>query len=953
MNPLERVKATLRFERTDRIPVIPEVAAVTARLRGKSVKEYVTSGEVLAECQLTAQETFQYDAVIAFADLCVEAEAIGCELVFPADNYPHVKRPAIQSINELSALSVPNPLKDGRMPELIKAVNILKEKSCGRVPVVAHALGPLTIASRIMDIEKMLYMIVDEPDNFKKLLAFTLEVTLVFIRHLLAAGADCIIMFNPSASPAVLPAKIFKEFELPNLKRIFSFVKEFNPEAITWYSVAGAVQDIIKELEHVNLDIMTIDYLVPLDVAFSLSSSLCFNGNIKPISFVNEKPEEIFSQSTALLQTSLERGRFILGSGCEVPPNARLDTVQALVNASIDAARNFTRYGNGAGATKCVSIFPFQKKVYVQEGIGVIEAAAQADVHILNLCNKAGVCGSCVVQVGKGVSGDYSKKESVVLTPEQKEKNYRFACRIKVTSDMEIYIPRESRIKNEYRVYQKDFVPESIGERYDLNPSISAIKIPLRKKPDDKRPDLEIIRTVIGSHAEFFHRELKRVPDMVRSDKEFFCILDTEKGRALDLSHSPEILGMAVDIGTTTIAIYLHDLETGKIIASGSILNPQFHFGDNIMTRAQRYLCGVTERTELRSSLIKGINTLLLKITQDKGLSYNHLYKMVVVGNSVMHHIFLDMDLQYLVKSPFTPVFSSAYTYINKDKGGGQKLTMNENGLVVCPPLLNGFVGSDTVAGILASGLYQSEEPVLLVDLGTNGEIVLGNKEKILVTSAAAGPAFERFSATAGKLAAAGAMYRVAIDEHFRVTYKTLENSKPSGLCGSAIVDAIASFVRLGIIDRRGRFVSNPRCNSLRDSGYILVPRQDTAAFQPIVITARDIEEVQKAKGGIMAGIAILMREYGITSEGLGKVVLTGGFGMNVNVDNAIRIGLIPEVPVEKVGFISNAAGVGARLYLLYKEAVRDVEAIIGKIRHINVANDAAFNNIFIDAMLF
>ena len=141
MNP-ERVRATLQCERTDRIPVIPEVAAVTARLRGKSVREYVSNGEVLAECQLAAQETFQYDAVIAFADLCVEAEAIGCELVFPSDNYPYVKRPAIQSIDGLNALSVPNPLKDGRMPELIKAVHILKEKSLGRIPVVAHALGP-------------------------------------------------------------------------------------------------------------------------------------------------------------------------------------------------------------------------------------------------------------------------------------------------------------------------------------------------------------------------------------------------------------------------------------------------------------------------------------------------------------------------------------------------------------------------------------------------------------------------------------------------------------------------------------------------------------------------------------------------------------------------------------------------------------------------------------------
>lgn len=946
----------MRYEKTDRIPVIPEVAAVTARVRGKSVRDYVTSGEILAVCQMAAQEFFQHDAVFAFADLCVEAEAIGCKLAFPEDNYPYVKQPVIRSIDDLTKVSVPDPLKDGRMPEIVKAVTILKEKCHHRIPVFAHVLGPLTIASRIMDIEKMLYMIVDEPEYFKRLLSFTREVAVTFVKHLLSAGADGIIMFNPSASPAVLPARIFREFELPNLKQIFSFIKGYNPEAITWYSVAGAVQEIIKDMEQTDLDILTIDYLVPLDVAFKLSSSLCFNGNIKSLSFVNETPDEIFTHATTLLQTSLERGRFILGSGCEIPPNAKLDTISALVRASGDVSRDFKVYGESEETKKCISFFPSQKKVYIQEGADILEAAARADIHIPHLCNKSGVCGSCIVHVGNDSPKEYTKKEAVVLTPEQKEKKYRLACKVKVVSDMEIYIPRESRAKNEYTVYQKDLFRESIddkGKKYHLDSSCRVVGIPLKKKPEDTLPDLEIIQAVIGKEAEFYPRELRRIPELVRGNKELFCVLDNERKKVLDVCHSHEMFGVAVDIGTTTIAMYIHDLETGRLIASGSALNPQFYFGDNIMTRAQRYLCGQADRAELRNCLMKGLNSLLLKITQDKGIDHNRLYKMVVVGNSVMHHIFLDLDLRYLVSSPFTPVVSTPYTYANKDKSAGQKLTMSENGLIVCPPLLNGFVGSDTVVGILASGLYQSERPILYVDLGTNGEIVLGNREKILVTSVAAGPAFERFSSTAGKIAAPGVVYRVDIDEGFRVAYKTFDDGKPSGLCGSAIIDTIAAFLRLGIIDKRGRFVHNPHCNSLRDGKYILIPRQDTAFFQPLVITAHDIEEVQKAKGGLMAGITILMKEYGITPEALGKVILTGGFGMNINIDNAIRIGLIPEIPRDKVAFISNAAGVGARLYLLYKEASEEVREIVGKIRHINVANDGRFNNIFIDAMLF
>jgi len=955
MNSFERVKATIEYERVDRIPVIPEVAGVTAKLCGKSVRDYVTDGAVIAGCQLNAQEHFQYDAVFAFADLCVEPEAIGCTLTYPADNYPHVKQPVMQSISDLDKLSVPDPLERGRMPEIIKAVKILKNACQGKVPVVAHALAPLTIASRIMDIEKFLYAIVDEPNNFKRLLSYTCEVALEFIKHLLEAGADSIIMFNPSASPAILPPKIFREFELPNLAKIYGFIKKQYPEIITWYSVAGATQEIIKDMENINLDVMTIDYLVPLDVAFDLSSSLCFNGNIKSLSFVNESSEDIFTQSTELVHASLERGRFILGAGCEIPPNATPDTITAMVNASHAVSQNYKTYGKNGKGMKCISFSPYQRKVYVKEDIGLIEAAALAGIHIPQLCNKSGVCGSCIVQLEKSAPIPYSKKEDIVLTSEQKEKNYRLACLFRVSSDLDVYVPKESRTDPETMVYTKDvslqFI-DNLANEYVMNPSIQVIPVSLEKK-SDSQPDVEVICAATGKGVNISPIILQKLPNMIRGNKPLFCILDSGKNAVVDISHSRDAFGVALDIGTTTIAIYIHNLETGKLVAYGSSMNPQFYFGDNIITRAQQYMSDESGKHVLRNSLLKGINSLIMKITRNACIDYNHIYKMIVVGNSVMHHMFLGFEIEYLVKSPFVPVLLSRYEYTNMDTYTKERLAMNENGRIVFPPLLNGFVGSDLVAGIIASELYRSEKPVLYVDLGTNGELVIGNKDRIIATSVAAGPAFERSYVASGRTAGHGIIYKLDIHEDLTIHYATYKGSKPSGLCGSAIIDAIAAFLRLGIINQRGYFVKKPQFDNLRNDRYILVPKQETAFFQPLVISARDIEEVQKAKAGIMAGIFILLKEYGIRIEDIDKLILTGSFGMNLNVKNAIRIGLLPDISTDKIECISNAAGIGAQMCLLFKETEGKIEDILDKIEHINVANHNEFNNVYIDSMQF
>jgi len=946
MTSIERVMAAAKFEKTDRIPVIPEVAGVAARIHGRSVKDYVQDGEVLAECQLAAQALLGYDTVIALADLCVEAEAIGCETVFPDDNYPHIIKPVMNSIEELGNLSIPDPKEAGRMPEIIKAVEIMKDRCHGKVPVVAHSLGPITIASRIMDIEKMLYLIVDAPDDFRKLLAFTKAVSIRFIECLIDAGADSIIMFDPSASPAVLPERIFMEFEFRNIQDIFRFIKGRNSEIITWYSVAGATQGVIKDLELASIDILTVDYLVPQGVAFDISSSLCFNGNIKPFSFVNGSAEELYKTSYTLLKNSLERGGFIIGSGCEVPSDAKPENIGTMVKASIDVARDFTVYGHEENANKCITFFPSQKKIYVEKNTILIDAATSADISIPHLCYKSGGCGECLVRV-ENHDLEYSKKEKIILEAEQIKRGYRLACQLNITSDISVFVPPESRITNDCRIYKKDFFNcsiEKLIKDYPLSKDIEVICIPQglenKSTPEECLPE---------NVFELCNENMEKFAKRVKTGKEFYVTQERTRNKVLSVSSSNECFGAAVDVGTTTIAVYLYDMQTAEIIESASLLNPQRYLGDNIITRSEQYMKDEKIRDKLRYNIISGINRIMLILTQNLGISVEHIYKVSIVGNSIMHHMFLNLELDQLVKSKFKPVFSADYSYENKESDYG--LSVNKNSMISCLPLLCGLIGSDITAGVLACGLHKSDKMTLFIDIGTNAEIILGNENKILATSVAAGPAFEQSHVSGGRLAGAGAIHSVNISKDYEVEYKTIGGGRPSGFCGTAIIDVIASMIRVGLIDERGHFVENKNCANLFENDYILVPKQETAFFKPIVISNKDVQEVQKAKGAIMAGIKIIMKEYGITVNEIDRFVLTGAFGMRINIENAIRMGMFPDIPNEKVDFMPNAAGIGAALYMLSEKARDETVTFLEKITHINVANSPDFNNIFIDSM--
>lgn len=312
------------------------MVAVTATLCNVPVIEYVKNGDVIFQCQIEAARIVGSDVLFAIADLCVEAEALGCELVFPENNYPYVKTKIVTAPSDLDAKQIPDPYSDGRMPEIIKAVRSLSKDANGSTPVIANIVGPLTLASRIMDIEKMLYMIVDHPDQFARILDFCMEVSSTFAKALAREGADGIMVFDPAASPSVMPERLFKQFEAEPVKKIFSEIKKINPDIITWYSVAGPLQNNLSIITSVSAEITTVDYPMPVETWIALMDYTVINGNVKPSVFLEGSEDDIYQEAKALLKAASGTNRFILGSGCEIPLFSKKERIRALFRAVID-----------------------------------------------------------------------------------------------------------------------------------------------------------------------------------------------------------------------------------------------------------------------------------------------------------------------------------------------------------------------------------------------------------------------------------------------------------------------------------------------------------------------------------------------------------------------------------------------------------------------------------------
>ncbi|MEM3004640.1 MAG: ASKHA domain-containing protein, partial [Candidatus Bathyarchaeia archaeon] len=410
--------------------------------------------------------------------------------------------------------------------------------------------------------------------------------------------------------------------------------------------------------------------------------------------------------------------------------------------------------------------------------------------------------------------------------------------------------------------------------------------------------------------------------------------------------------GFAADIGTTKLAGYLVDLRTGKTISTVSSLNPQSKFGSDIISRITYSMSSPGASEELSDCIIKGLNGLIEKACEDSGLPSEDIVDVAVAGNTAMHHFLLGVSTRHLSLSPYPAALRRPMELRAVDLG--LKTTLDSR--VYIFPIVAGFVGGDAVADILATGMCAAEEMSLLVDIGTNAEIVLGTRNGLAACSCASGPAFEGSHIRHVLQGSVGALERLLIVQETLVfSYWVIGSTKPVGLCGSAIVEGVAEMLRVGIVDSRGRIQHRGGCDRVREVDgvreIVIVDKEEAGIDEDIVITQSDVREIQLAKAAIHAGISILMKHMHTRPSMIKRFFLAGAFGTYVDPKSACTIGMFPEIPLDRIRFVGNTAGSGARMALLSQRTRGQVDRILEKIRYVELGADPDFQREFVEAI--
>lgn len=600
----------------------------------------------------------------------------------------------------------------------------------------------------------------------------------------------------------------------------------------------------------------------------------------------------------------------------------------------------------------------------------ILEAAVAAGIDIVGTCGGKGKCGKCKVKLKTG-STKLTNTDQQLLSEKELEMDYRLACQAKITQDLGVEIPVETRFASLKILTSGIDRTSDIDEAQIItiiSPNIQKINLELPEPTlEDNISDLErLLRALTSAGDRDFNilvTVLKKLSKVLRESNWKITITLTE------ISQTPEIIdiepgnttdncyGIAFDIGTSTIVGYLMDLKNGKELAVGAAINPQGYYGEDVVSRIDYTMKNDGGRDVLQFAITSTMNQIIKKMVKEAGINHNNIYECVFVGNTVMHHLFLKLNPLGLAAAPYVPACNNAF-YAKSDQFD---LKMNPSGYLYSLPIVAGYLGADAVAMILSSGIDKNDELKLAIDLGTNGEIILGSQNKVIGCSTAAGPAFEGGHITHGTRAVEGAIDSVKIMEENPqdLICTTINNTKPIGITGSGLVDVVAELLKAGVIDASGKFVHAPKGFQERLSKtkegfeFTVVEANKTQTGKPIILTQQDIRELQLAKAAINAGIQILMSELGVKVQDLSEVLIAGAFGNYINKSSALTIKLLPDIPLEKLKTIGNAAGSGAKLALL-STAERDrAENIAKNIEYIELSDNKEFQDLFVESMGF
>jgi uncharacterized 2Fe-2S/4Fe-4S cluster protein (DUF4445 family) len=611
---------------------------------------------------------------------------------------------------------------------------------------------------------------------------------------------------------------------------------------------------------------------------------------------------------------------------------------------------------------KCSVIFrPSGRSAEIPEGKTILEASRELGVEIESVCGGEKTCGKCKVKWLAGKLSPFAQEESTFITEGERIEGYRLACAAHIKGDVIIHLPEESLIK-------KQIVRKEIKETpVELKPAISLHYLEL--SPPTLHDPLGDFNRLQEALSEKYHlpsldidyQALLRLPSSLREGNWKATVAVWMGREIIDIMAEKvdKAYGLAVDIGTTTVAAYLCDLTSGEVIATESMMNPQVIYGEDVMSRITYAVTHPDGLEELHRSMIGGLNELIQVITEKCGLSSDRILELVVVGNTVMHHLFLQIYPKFLGISPFPTAIHKSIDVKARDLG----LKVHPSANVHTLPIEAGFVGADNVGVVIAEEPHNCDEIVLIIDIGTNGELVMGNRKRLISASCATGPAFEGAHIKFGMRAAPGAIERVRIDPgtlevKFRVIGKEkwndeMKNPGALGICGSGIIDAIAELYRTGIIDKSGRLKREIPSSRLKMTDekpeFVIAWRDETSLGKEITVTQQDVRNVQLGKAALYTGAKLMMRQLGLSK--VDKVVLAGAFGTYIDPEKAMILGMFPDCDLKNVHAVGNAAGDGARMALLNRDKRKEADEIARKVEYIELTIEENFQEEFIEAM--
>lgn len=616
---------------------------------------------------------------------------------------------------------------------------------------------------------------------------------------------------------------------------------------------------------------------------------------------------------------------------------------------------------------------PDNVEVVVPEGENLLRAAMRAGVHINASCGGEGVCGKCRIIIDKG---EVESERTEKLPPEDYALGVRQACKTKVISDLEVTIPVESQLDR--KVLDRDR-PQTGAWQVVSQIKVEDLIVDGKFHPPIEKKYIEVNPPTLSDNISDLSRvvrSLKQIHGIHNLDVEFYVIrklssvlrqgewkvtvtigIPRKKGGKTTLVNiepgdtSQQNNAVAIDIGTTTVWGQLLDLNNGRILAQHVEYNAQISYGEDVISRIV-YSQKSEGQQKMKDLVVSTINGIIKQLMKKSKIPQESITHMTIAGNTTMTHLFLGIDPRYIRETPYTPPMN----YIPPVRAKELGIHLDEHVQAYLFPSISSYVGGDVIAGVMGSGMFRQDKLTLYIDLGTNGEIVIGNSEWMTCSACSAGPAFEGGGIKHGMRATEGAIEDFSINPtNFEPMIITVGMVKPKGICGSGLINIVAGLLETCILDQNGKFRTGLNTDRIREGSdgreYVLSWAEDTQVKRDIVITEVDIDNLIRAKGAMYAGYITLLSEVGLTMNDLEEVIIAGGFGNYINIEKSITIGLLPELPLSKFKFIGNGSLLGARLVCFSNILRTDVKRIFNKITNIELSENSNFMNNYIAAL--